>query len=102
MCTFKVSIGDQELEITLTPKCYLNRKSLQQREKFECIDDTEKERYLELVHEEDNKYDSKAIAVYSEDIHIGYIQKRFTDRDVSFEVESFFYPASILISSAKK
>jgi len=90
MCRFIISRGVQELEITLTPKCYLRGVSLQQREKFESMNDTEKKKNLELVHEKENKYDSKAIAVYSEGVHIGYIQKRFRDRDVSFEVERLF------------
>ena len=93
MCIIIVKKGGLELVATLTPKYYLKGNALEEREKFESIENTLKYSFLEFEHEQKNAYDKNAIAVYSNDIHIGYIQKRFIDRDVVFEVESFFLEA---------
>ncbi len=79
--------GENELEVELTPSCYLDEVGKEEREQVvQIIADSD----LDVRHDVDNKYDSFALEVFSRDVSIGYIRKRFYDRDRSTEIECFF------------
>jgi len=79
--------GDQELEIELTPSCYLDEAGREERERvMQNIEDAE----LDVRYDTLNRYDHFALEVFSGYISIGYIRKRLIGIDKTEEIEKFF------------
>ena len=79
--------GNQELEIELTPSCYLDEVGREERER---VMQNIEEAGLKVVHDKDNRYDDLALEVFSDGVSIGYIRKRYVDNDKSVCIDRFF------------
>ena len=97
MSTLLIRKGEKELEVTLTPKYYLDKEALDTREYFE--NNITLDNHITIEHDPLNKYDKYALAVYMEGKTIGYIQKRFHIENRTLEIESFFFKRHLFIGS---
>ena len=99
MVTLLIRKGDQELEVTLTPKCYLCKEALVARKYLEK-NSTEDHR-ITIEHDLLNRYDKHALIVCKEGLPIGYIQKRFPSVNRTLEIETFFFKKHLFIDPEK-
>lgn len=79
-----------EIQVTLTPDGYLDSFSQSERHLMLFKSETTKV-YLTIIHEKSNLYDNQALKIYYNNVHIGYIQKRFDNLDRTTLIENFCF-----------
>ncbi len=91
-----VNISDKNrMEVGLTPIGYLAENDAAKREEMLEKSNISKI-YLKVIHEKSNNFDNKALKVYCDDNSIGYIQKRFPDKDLTYGIEKFCFSENAL------
>ena len=85
----------ERLVVYLTPRKYLEKEELWKRiEMFKHSRQSPVR--LELVHDIGNRFDRWALGVFYEGVRIGYIRKRFYERDDTFRINNFCFVDGVL------
>jgi len=85
----------KQLIVYLTPRKYLKGEELWKRvEMFERS--LQSPIRLELVHDVGNRFDPRALGVFYDGVRVGYIRKRFYEREDTSRIEQFCFEEGVL------